>query len=55
MKFMKFVTGFKYFPRQGSANIKSGNEFHKFHMPYALIQDPLFEKRTGDAIAQRHN
>ena len=42
MKFMKFVTGFEYFPRQGSGNIKSGNSFHKFHMPYALVQDPLY-------------
>ena len=39
---MKFVTGFEYFPRQGSGNIKSGNSFNKFHMPYALVQDPLF-------------
>jgi hypothetical protein len=41
---LKFVTGFEYFPRQGSGNtsIKSGNSFHKFHMPYALVQDLLF-------------
>jgi hypothetical protein len=42
MEFRKFVTGFEYFPRQGSGNMKSSNSFHKFHMPYALVQDPLF-------------
>jgi hypothetical protein len=47
MKFMKFVTGFEYFPRQGSGNIKSGNSFHKFHIPYALVQDPqIYENKT---------
>jgi hypothetical protein len=39
MKFMKFVTGIEYFPRQSSGNMKSGNSFH---MPYALVQNPLF-------------
>jgi hypothetical protein len=28
--------------RQRLGNIKSGNSFHKFSLPYALVQDPLF-------------
>jgi hypothetical protein len=51
---MKFVTWFEYFPRQGSGNIKSGNSFHKFHMPYALVQDPLYIRRC-DRFIWRHN
>ena len=27
MKFMKFVTGLKYFPRQGLGNVKSGKGY----------------------------
>jgi hypothetical protein len=42
MKFMKGVTISEYFPHQGSRNFKSGNSFHEFHMPFALVQDPLF-------------
>jgi hypothetical protein len=47
---MKFFTEFEYFPLQGSGNIKSGNSFHKFHMPYALIQDPLFMYSNEDEM-----
>jgi hypothetical protein len=33
---MKFI-----FPSPRLGNIKSGNSFHKFHMPYALVQDAV--------------
>jgi hypothetical protein len=45
IKFMKFITRFEYFPHQGLGNIKSGNSFHKFHMPHTLVQDPPLDMK----------